>query len=80
MFDNDEQLIANPLGAKLLGITTRTKREWEKNDPDFPATYWFNGRKYNKRRDLIEYRERRRAATPHSQCGWFATSKELPKG
>jgi hypothetical protein len=80
--DNYHQLVANPEGAKELGVTLRTKREWEKNDPDFPPTYWINGRKYNKRGELREYIERRRVSSETKKNpGWeVARSRARVKG
>jgi hypothetical protein len=72
--DNDDQLIPNVEGAEMLGVTPRTKHEWEKCDPNFPPTYWFNGRKYNKRGELRAYMERRRAAPETKKNpGWEVT-------
>jgi hypothetical protein len=72
--DDNDQLIPSALVAKMLGITPRAKREREKHDPDFPATYWFNGRKYNKKGETLGYIELRRAASETKKnAGWQVT-------
>jgi hypothetical protein len=68
---DDEQLVPNVEGARMLGITTRAKSEREKHDPDFPRTYRFRGRKYNKKGDLRAYI--RRAASKTENAGWQIT-------
>jgi hypothetical protein len=71
---DDDQLIPSALVAKMLSITLRAKREREKHDPDFPSTYWFHGRKYNKRGEVLAYMEHRRAASETKKnAGWQVT-------
>jgi hypothetical protein len=71
--EDSDQLVPNPEGARILGISTRAKLELEKNDPQFPPTYRRNGRKYNYRRDLLKYIELRRAAPETRNPGWELT-------
>ena len=77
---DDEQLVPNVEGARMLGITTRAKSEREKHDPDFPRTYRFRGRKYNKKGDLRAYI--RRAASKTENAGWQVTRTHVrdPEG
>jgi hypothetical protein len=70
---DDDQLVPNAESARILGISLRWKNEREKLDPDFPATYRFNGRKYHKRGDLRAYVERGRAASETKNAGWQVT-------
>jgi|SRR6516164_4016884 len=71
---DDDQLMPSALVAKMLGITPRAKLTREKCDPDFPSTYWFNGRKYNWRSEVLAYLELRRAASETTKnAGWQVT-------
>ena len=77
---DDEQLVPNVEGARMLGITTRAKSERENHDPDFPRTYRFRGRKYNKKGDLRAYIRRAASKTENAGLQVTRTHGRDPEG
>jgi hypothetical protein len=65
MYNNlpgNHDLVPDRQVARELGVTGRTIRTWElRPELKFPAAHWINGRKYRKRGEIQEFKERHRA-------------------
>jgi hypothetical protein len=79
----NHDLIPDRQVARELNVTTRTLREWElRPELDFPVAFWICGRKYRRRGDLEDFKQRHRArqhaakrtSYPRDTEGKFAAS------